>query len=52
MFGGILREFREILGKYRILDVKSVGSEGLSKYEWKTWTWGTRPIAREEVQGD
>ena len=29
MFGGILREFREILGKYRVLDVKSVGSKGI-----------------------
>ena len=31
MFGGILREFREILGKYRMLDVESVGSKGLSE---------------------
>ena len=28
-FGEILREFGEILGKYRMLDVKSVGSKGL-----------------------
>ena len=28
MFGGILREFWEILGKYRMLDVESVGSKG------------------------
>ena len=26
---GIVREFGEILGKYRILDLKSVGSKGL-----------------------
>ena len=31
-----MREFGEILGKYRILDVKSVGSKGLiTKYEDK-----------------
>ena len=29
MLGGILREFWEILGKYRILDVESLGSKGL-----------------------
>ena len=28
-FGEILREFGEILGKYRILDGRSVGSKGL-----------------------
>ena len=28
MFGGILREFWDILGKYRMLDVESVGSKG------------------------
>ena len=30
MFVGILREFGEILGKYRMLDLESVGSKGLS----------------------
>ena len=29
MFGGILREFWEILGKYRMLDLESVGSKGI-----------------------
>ena len=29
MFRGILREFSEILGKYRMLDLESVGSKGL-----------------------
>ena len=28
-FGEILREFGEILGKYRIMDGRSVGSKGL-----------------------
>ena len=28
----MLREFWEILGKYYILDVKSVGSNGLTEY--------------------
>ena len=28
-WGGILKEFWEILGKYRILDVESLGSKGL-----------------------
>ena len=31
--GEILREFEEILGKYRILDESSVGSKGLNKEE-------------------
>ena len=30
--GGILREFWEILGKYRILDVGSLGSKGLKMH--------------------
>ena len=29
-FGEIVREFEEILGKYCILDGRSVGSKGLS----------------------
>ena len=33
-FGGILREFGEILGKYCILDGRSVGSKGLKKLLW------------------
>ena len=37
MFRGILREFWEILGKYRMLDVESVGSKGLIR-ENKTRT--------------
>ena len=32
MFGGILREFWVILGKYRMLNVESVGSKGAAKY--------------------
>ena len=32
-FGGILREFGEILGKYRILDGRPLGSIGLKQYQ-------------------
>ena len=31
MFGGILREFWEILGKYRMLDLDPVGSKWLNE---------------------
>ena len=33
-FGEILREFGEILGKYRILDGRSPGSIWLNKNSW------------------
>ena len=31
-FGEILREFGEILGKYRMLNGRSVGSKGLKQF--------------------